>query len=387
MTSRIRPLIHMTTVHSRTDTRIAIKQAATLAEWLSPSMLLYVQDGQGDADLGTYRIVDTGPRPAGRLRRMTLGAWRMYRAVRAAKPDVVHFHDPELIPIGMLLRLEGVRVVYDVHEDLPRQIANKSYIPGVFRALIAVVAEFFEWLSGSIFNGIVPATSAIAKRFPAGRTVLVQNFPVPEELVLPTQLPYAERPLGFVYIGGLTRIRGTSNMIEAIDLVSKPKAKLHLGGNFSPAVHESECRNIGGWSRVVYHGWVGRSTVATLLGNVRAGIIVSHSLPRHVVALPTKMFEYMAAGLPVIVSDFPILRSIVQTGNCGLLVDPEDPNAIARAMDWILDNPAEAERMGQRGQRLVETTYNWPTEARRLIGFYNERLGVPLKPEKREIIE
>ncbi|QYX56780.1 glycosyltransferase [Roseovarius sp. SCSIO 43702] len=92
----------------------------------------------------------------------------------------------------------------------------------------------------------------------------------------------------------------------------------------------------------------------------------------------------MGAGLPVIASDFPLWRQIVDGAGCGLLADPQDPRAIARAMDWILDNPDEAEEMGRRGKHAVETTYNWPTEAEKLVAFYNERLGVPLKSTKQK---
>ena len=98
-------IIHFTTVHLRSDTRIRVKQVATLARHWPGQVALYVQDGLGDErdDLNGFAIHDTGPRPKGRLRRMTLGAFRMYRAIRRARPRIAHFHDPELLPWALLL--------------------------------------------------------------------------------------------------------------------------------------------------------------------------------------------------------------------------------------------------------------------------------------------
>lgn len=83
----------------------------------------------------------------------------------------------------------------------------------------------------------------------------------------------------------------------------------------------------------------------------------------------------MSAGLPVIASDFPLWRTIVDGVQCGLLVDPQDPNDIAHAMQWILENPEKAKQMGKNGKRAVEETYNWEKESKKLISMYNELIG------------
>lgn len=382
-------IAHLTTVHSRNDTRIRLKEAASLAAALEAEVVIFVQDGQGNEtdEKLSVRIIDTGPRPSGgRIARMISGAAKMYRAVRAAQPDIVHFHDPELIPIAFLLRLNRVSVIYDVHEDLPRQILSKHYIPAVLRRPVSLVASGLEQLAGRIFNGFMPATPAIGAHFPAKRSILIQNFPLPGELVAPTPAPYADRPPHFAYVGGISAIRSTRQMVDAIAQVKQPEARLKMAGKFMPDAHRAEIEVLPGWARTDFEGWADRPTVATLLGGVRAGLVLFQPLPNHTVSQPNKLFEYMGAGLPVIASDFPLWRQLVGAAGSGLLVDPQDPAAIAQAMEWILDNPEEAEEMGQRGKLAVETTYNWPSEAAKLVAFYHERLGVPLNTGKQKDI-
>ena len=111
-----------------------------------------------------------------------------------------------------------------------------------------------------------------------------------------------------------------------------------------------------------------------MLGRARVGIVTLYPTQKYLDAYPTKLFEYMAAGLPVVCSDFPKLRPFVEGPRCGLLVDPQNVDAVAEAVQWLLEHPEEAEAMGQRGRAAVETQYNWAQEAKRLVAFY-ERLG------------
>ena len=373
-------IAHITSVHPRADTRIRIREAGALASGLGRAVALFVQDGKGDSVEagGMIRIIDTGPPPAGRPARMTLGVLRLWRAVRRSRPLVVHFHDPELIPLGLVLKCFGYRVVYDVHEDLPRQVLTKYWLPAVARRPVSRAMSACEWLAARIFDAIVPAEPKIAGRFPSHKTTLVQNFPIPDELVTTASIPYRERPPHFAYIGGISVIRGVNEMIRATSLTSGKdgqEARLCLAGAFQPPGLPDEVRAAPGWGRVDFHGWADRRQVAGFLGSVRAGLAVLHPTPKYQDAWPTKMFEYMSVGLPVIVSDFPLWRGIVEDAGCGLLADPLDPRAIAGAMQWILDHPDEAEAMGRRGRAAVEKHYNWETEAEKLVALYNKLLA------------
>jgi glycosyltransferase involved in cell wall biosynthesis len=379
-------LAHLSTVHPRIDTRVRDREIETLAREMGVPVHFYVMDGLGDAveSDGSVIIHDLGPRPRSRLLRMAIGPWRAYRALRAVRPQLVHFHDPELLPMAVLLGRLGIRVIYDAHENLPSQIMAKYWIPRWSRRAVAWGVGRIELGAAQRMDAVVVAWPGIAERFPGTRTIMVRNFPVRDELSATDPVAYRERSRAFVYVGGISEARGIREMtcaIDALAAVERGWPTLIVAGRFHPSSLEDEIALLPGWKRVEFTGWADRAQVAHILGRARAGMMTLHPTPNHIDSEPNKLFEYMAAGIPVIVSDFPRWREVVDTVGCGLLVDPSDPEAIAEAMQWILDHPDEAEAMGRRGRTAVEVTYNWDSEFRKLASLYR-RLLPDLRPEQ-----
>lgn len=360
---------HVSTVHPRGDTRITVKELRTLAAARLGAVCLCVQDGLGDEAPEDCSVIDMGPRPASRAGRWIVGSYRVWRTMVRLRPRVVHFHDPELIVVGILLRLRGFKVIYDVHENVPQQIMQKSWLPRVVRLPMAICAKGLEWLGSAVFDGMVVATPPISKRFPPGKTVVVQNFPRAEELLPVDPVPMRDREALAVYVGGLSEIRGARGMVDALARVpSHYGLTLSLAGTFSSQALRLQLSQAPGWSRVQEAGWLDRGAVARLMGRARMGLVVLHAVPNYVESQPVKLFEYMSAGLPVIASDFPIWREFA--ADCSIFVDPLEPQALADAMVWILDHPDEAERLGRKGRELVEKRYNWAKEGEKLVHFY-----------------
>jgi glycosyltransferase involved in cell wall biosynthesis len=370
-------IVNFTTVHPRDDSRIREKEVASLNGAFGNSVALFVQDGLGDEidpEAG-YPIVDTGPRLR-RLSRMTVGGWRMFNAVRRARPAAVQFHDPELLPWAIPLGLWGIKVIYDVHEDVPRQVLHNGRLPVWAKTLASPVAAVVEWVGARLIAGIVAATPVIAARFPPGKTILVRNFPLLDQIHRADAIPMRDRPKSFIYVGTITQNRNIFGMIEAIGLVPDPAARFHLLGEFMIAADLPAAQAMPAWSRVDFDGWLSREGVADALARARAGLLLLKPVPHEMVTLPIKLFEYMAAGLPVISSDFPLWREIIDDAGCGILVDPEDSEAVAAAMQWIIDNPDEAQAMGERGRRAAVEKFSWEPEAATLVSFYRDRLGI-----------
>jgi len=312
---------------------------------------------------------------------MTRTIWQVYRKALKIDADIYHFHDPELIPVGIALRFKGHKVIYDVHEDVPETIREKYWLPGWLRMPVSGIISLIEKVGAKYFDAVVPATPKIGERFNPGCTVLVQNFPHLSELTVSKPRPYLERSNVFVFVGGLTRRRGAREMVKAIDRVPDScNAKMILIGSLRPPELEQELELLRGWSKTEFRGWGSRDEVATQFDQSRAGLVLFHPGPNHMEAQPNKLFEYMSAGLPVIASDFPLWRLIIGKSRCGLLVNPLDHKTISEAMQWMLDNPDEAMRMGQRGRQAVENRYNWESESEKLLALYSKLS--PLLPEK-----
>jgi len=364
-------VVHLTTVHPSFDTRIFYRQAKTLAQAGYNVTLI----AQHDGNVTTNGINIKGlPKPRNRLHRMFGLTWQAFRLALKEKANLYHFHDPELLPVGVLLKIfTNAKVIYDVHEDYILQMKSKSWIPKGLRTTAGIMIDVIEKLVVKCLDSIVAATPAIAHKFPKEKTVVVRNFPRLEELVFSSSArPYTQRPPWVVYLGGITAIRGAVEMVEAIARV-QTEAELVLAGAFESDALRGRLAQRPGWQRTRFVGWLNRTQIADLLGQARVGLVLLAPVPRHKVAWPEKLFEYMAAGIPFVASDFPLWRQIGE--GAGLFVDPRDPDAIAQAIQWLLTHPREAQAMGERGRHLVETQYNWEHEVQELLRLYARLLA------------
>jgi glycosyltransferase involved in cell wall biosynthesis len=295
-------------------------------------------------------------------------------AALRCRAAVYHFHDPELIPIGLFLRLLGKRVIYDVHEDLPRDVLIKNWIPHYLRRLASLGTAAVEWFTGRALSGIVAATPTIACRFPACRTALVQNFAKLSEFSVAEELPRIGSH-AIAYVGAVTVERCAIEMVEAVARINRfPDLQLLLAGNIESDTLALQLTAMDGWRRVDYRGFQSRSGVKRLLSEATAGLAIFHPVQSYIESQPVKMFEYMAAGLPVIAADFPRFREILEGSRCGICVPPRDPAAIAAAIEWVFDHPVEAQEMGRRGRSLVLDVFNWEGQERSLLQLYRRIL-------------
>jgi len=363
--------VQLTSVHPVFDTRIFVKQCRTLAEAGYEVVLIAAHDRDERVDQVQIRAV---PKNASRGRRGLITLPRLFWRALRESGDVYHFHDPELIPVGLLLKLCGKTVVYDVHEDYPRAVLIKPWLPPAIRRLVSAAVSGIEAVAGWCFDGVVAATQTIADRFPAGKTIVVRNYPRLDEFSgNQVRIPYHERDQAVAYVGAISEERGIREMVDAIQLVAETRpVRMTIAGEFSERDVKQAMQQRPGWLHVEHLGWCGRTEVQDVLNRTRIGLVTLHPTPSYLVSNPVKLYEYMAAGLPVIASDFPMWRQVVSQAECGLLVDPLNAQDIADAVNWLLDNPLEAERMGRRGTQAVTQQLNWRQEARKLLGMYEQ---------------
>jgi hypothetical protein len=313
---------------------------------------------------------------------MTRTVWRIYLEARRQRADIYHFHDPELIPVGLLLRADGKRVIYDIHEDVPKDVLSKFYLPPWSRTSIAWTIRKLEEAACRYFSALVTVTPAIAERFRSinRQTIVVHNYPYLEKIAFTDKaIPWEKRRNSVAYVGSITAQRGIREMVHAMAcLPNDLSGVLELAGNVVPeGVSGKELHQHPGWSRVVHHGLLDQLSTFRLLHEVRAGLVIFHPEPNHLEALPQKIFEYMGAGIPVIASDFPLWRRILGEIGCALFVDPTRASSIASAIEYVLTHPQQATEMGRLGQSAMLERYTWNTQAEKLVKLYSV-LSAPL---------
>lgn len=361
---------HLTTAHARGEVRVFLKECCSLRA-ANYDVFLVVADGRGNDSVRGVTIVDAGS-ARGRFQRMIVLPWRMLSKARGIKARLYHLHEPELLLIALFLRIFGAQVVYDSHEDFPRAVLSRDWIPWVLRRAVSIVFETFENFVTRRISAVVGATAHITERFSKlnRRSVTISNYPLPAEISLGVDRSDTGRVV--CYLGQISRYRGIFEMVRALERVD---VRLVLAGAFDSEETSEAVRRLPGWNKVDYRGLVSREQVLQIMGEARAGLLFFHPEPNHVDAQPNKMFEYMSAGLPVLASDFPLWRALLAESDAGICANPLDPEAIAETIRWVLDNPALASAMGKRGREAVLNRYQWTFEERKLNALYAELLA------------
>lgn len=378
--SQTRKVAILSVVHLALDNRVFYREARTLAGTGYDVTLIAVHDRDEIIDGVKIRGLPRVPRS----RRMFL--WRhITKMAIETHADIFHIHDPELLMVTpWLRRATGRPTIYDIHEANADFIAVKDYLPPFVRYPLAGIFRRLEPRMANHESGLIFADDAIAADFAnyhKPKTTLF-NFPGMELIEKGAAAPInqASNDPTILYLGGLERNRG-SRLVAATFaevLTQVPKAQLLIVGHFMPRDLEDEVRrefvDRGIAHAVTITGRVSFDQIGEYLQQASVGWVPWQAVPKNQKNIPTKLFEYMAFKLPIISSDLPSTRLFVEQGINGFLVDPADPSAHAAAIIQLLNNSAQARKMGLAGRIAVETRYNWGEMASRLLSIYDELL-------------
>lgn len=352
-------VLHLTTAHPPRDNRIFNKEATALAERGIDITLAAKENGS--QSVNGVKMVEL-PSLKGRLQRFILGPVAAWRALDQQRPNLVHVHDPELIPMAVLwARTHRSGFVYDAHEDLVGQIEDKAYLSPRMKAVARLYAHLILGLADRAADGIVAATPVIAAKYRNKNLAVVRNYPWLRDY------PVIERhevPGRVVYVGALTKGRESDVMIETIKAVEE--SSMVMAGR-PDAYTQKLIDALRPEDRIDFKGPVTPAEIPGILATGAVGFVFLEPLPNYKESLPTKLFEYMAAGIPFIASDFPYWRDLLDEFDAGVFVDTSSPEAPAAALRELLADPERRRAMGERGRKAIEEHFNFEADVDALV--------------------
>lgn len=368
-------VLHVSSAHPWTDVRIHQRQAASAAAAGLRTGLIAVASadrgarGGWSADAATGVSVHCIPRRP-RLRRMVVSSAQVVRLALRTPAHVVQIHDPELLWAVPVFRARGRKVVYDAHEDLPDQVRGKEYLRGARRALAIAAAHILVRVAGWS-DAVVAATPAIASRFPEDRTTVVRNLPRVRDADLAASL---DRPPRAVYLGSHSRDRGLQVLC---DVARAPERSWQLvtAGPVEPGGHRQAFDDLVRAERIDHRGVLPPSDARALLLDCRIGLLPLRPTPAYRTSIPTKLFEYMAAGLAVVATDIPFWRELLDGIDCVTWVPADDPAAITSAIERYVHEPERARAHAQAGRTAVIERLRWEVDESVLLGVYRSLFG------------
>lgn len=367
-------VLHVSSAHTRYDSRIFDKQLKTLSDNPMYDVELLVNDGL-ENEINAKISIRSWMRFKPRQRyRICFTNWILPFVIVSRRPKVVHFHDPELIPVLMPLRLLGIKLIYDVHEDYTSRLLQREKMS--FR-LVAQVVKFFEKMCDKYCDGIVSVTDKISRKFKNRNSVVVKNYPNFQIDSLSKTPVHQDEVCRFVYVGGITKTRGFFEMISIFeDLVNEYKISFDLAGPVDDCLISKEIHRMEQLyqNSFRYHGVLKKENVEILLGNSDCGFILLHPTDAYKHSLPIKLFEYMSFGVFVIASNFEGYANIIEDADCGVCVDPLDHTKLIIHIEEILQNLKVTRRRGKNGISKVVSSHAWSSQSKILLQLYEKIL-------------
>ncbi len=357
---------HMTSAHPVEDVRIFHKECVSLANY---GYDVYLVERGESYDKEGVHIVGVGDIPESRRKRMTQGARAVYRKALELDCDIYHFHDPELLPIGLKLKKRGKHVIFDSHENTADAIIEKQYIPKIIRIILQRLYVSYQSFVCKRLDGIVTVTPNMTKSFEktSRNVVEIRNYPILSQS--DNNPSFADKRI--VFAGGISEQWNHHVIIDVLNSI--PDCKYCLCGPVD-ANYKKRLEALPGWEKVDYRGRISHSEVAVEMNKSFVGVALlrpgRNTDGQNGTMGNTKIFEEMMAGLPVICTDFVLWKEFVERYHCGICIDPSSEEELRGALEYLFNHPSEAMKMGQNGKDAVLKEFNWNIEAVKLLNFY-----------------
>lgn len=368
---------HVSSAHSVYDDRIFFKECCTLTDFFEVHIIAI---GEKDEILNNVNIHSL-KKSSSRFDRFFLVQIKLLIQAFKINAKVYHFHDPDLILFGLIQKLLGKKVIYDMHELVYFQINDKEWLGnGFVKKIVASVYIMFEKLGVICFDKVVIAEDGYwtyindkYKKY-INKFVAIRNFSIYkliQETKSDSNYNKGNKKI-IVYAGGLSKIRGIKEIVEAIQSIEN--VEFLTLGSWEDDDYKSLCEQIDVNKKMNYLGLVKMDKVYSYLKIADIGIANLYHKPNYLTSLPIKAFEYMASGIPIIMSDFPYW---IETFNeCALFVNPLDQIDIKEKIELLLSDDVLRSKLAIAGKKLVLEKYTWEAESKLLIKHYQKLVHI-----------
>ncbi len=365
-------ICHLSSVHKANDTRLFYRECVTLAKYYETYLVAV-----GDSDGEWYGVkVKAIPQHTSRLMRFLFGIPHvLIRGIRV-NASVYHFHDPELILVGLIFRFLGKKVIYDIHEDVAKLIALKTWV--VFPGIVASVYKLLEAICLPFFH-LVVSEDAYKQLYNAHTTHIIHNFAFIEKLDSYRRNLRNTSDLNLFYIGSIDELYCIFESLESIYLLKLRgyNPKVSMVGFVSPRI-EKQIENLPFYNliknNITFYGYLSAEEGFQYSVDCSIGLCLVSKNANSYESYPRKMFEYMGVGLPLITSDFPLYKKVIEKYNCGLCIKGNSAIAIADAIEVLIKDQTLRNTMSANGIKTALEHYNWEKESKSLLSLYEKIL-------------
>ncbi|HDL19493.1 MAG TPA: glycosyltransferase, partial [Bacteroidetes bacterium] len=308
---------HLSSVHQADDLRIFTKEACSLAKaGFKVSLVAQAEKDERKRDVSIYHLHRVAKR-----RHRIFRLWDIWRMVRQLKPKLIHLHDPELLLLAPFMKQRfSIPVIFDAHEIVAKDIRSKYWLPVWLRPVLANIYSILERVLFTWIDGLVIVADRFVAdyaAFPQNRIAVVRNYPVFAETAA---IKNAKNRAKLIYVGRPTPIRGVEEMIRALSMVVHYNSVLELIGPVDEVYKRELSKLIGKYNladRVKITVTTDQEHISRALQEAQIGLVLNYPVPNHLDSLPTKAFTYMMNRLPLIASDIPIWKNVIEKVGCG----------------------------------------------------------------------
>jgi len=369
-------IVVLSTVHHYQDARIFYKEIPSIKKVCNNlCFMVPVNKEKEFIENGVNIIPLRNPSTKFERIKLQITAWKKIKAI---KPKIVHFHDPELIVLGYFLKkVLKIKVVFDIHENVSESFKDNLWIPSYLKPIIPKVYSKIENILIKDFDAVIIAEKSYRETY-GERPIELLNYPISEGRDFKKK-NFNEK-LKMVYIGGIWERRGIFQMLRLFNKLEKEGFDLSLSlvGPFVPKELKQSVENFVSENKlkdkVVIYGRKTLTEVYDILEDCHLGLSLMKNIKNYNKSLSTKIFDYMLSSIPYVVSNFKIYSDYTINSETGIAVDYNDEEDMYLKVKALLNDKSKLSLMSNNGFCLVKEKWNWETQEKKLFALYKKLL-------------